>query len=251
MNGLRSSRVTPGRGGGAAATRLRDAVLARAGYRCEFVNHLEVRCTRPRALKLIITTAFVQAGATIWATAWLCAGVITASSSAPDPRRPRSASLRCMGRRSRLVATENAVRSWLGRPVLQPRAPRSFDVTARDTLGTHDTASGRASFARTVHDTLGTHDTASGRVIADLGILVISATSDAAASLSVGRLGIRRRLWLRVPHSKATAANYGVLITSSGFWGGIGQLLDPANGFPRGGLFGLLVGALVIRLTED
>lgn len=36
---VRESRRTPGRGGGARASRFRAAVLRRAGYRCEVVEH--------------------------------------------------------------------------------------------------------------------------------------------------------------------------------------------------------------------
>jgi len=39
----RPSRQTPGRGGGHAAQRFREAVLRRAGYQCEAVEHGE-RC---------------------------------------------------------------------------------------------------------------------------------------------------------------------------------------------------------------
>ena len=47
----RASRQTPGRGGGADAARFRQAVLARAGHQCQFVNADGVRCSTTLGLQ--------------------------------------------------------------------------------------------------------------------------------------------------------------------------------------------------------
>lgn len=47
---VRRNRKTPGRGGGRAAARFRDAVLARAGWQCEAIIH-GIRCERREGLE--------------------------------------------------------------------------------------------------------------------------------------------------------------------------------------------------------
>ncbi len=46
-----ASRITPGRGTGWQASAFRSAVLDAAGYRCQFTNHLGVRCSNTQQLQ--------------------------------------------------------------------------------------------------------------------------------------------------------------------------------------------------------